>query len=264
MSFYLLSQSDKQIEREWNKDASKTSYGKEKNDKHQDWNANSPLKGNEYNETYDNQNEENPIQGILDKKIEKESVSTKKRKIVPPKEIEIPEFEEPDFDEPDVDIDPVDIGKIPQGFWQFMLFILIFAAIILIVYLVLKRLNPSGSIAQEVDDYWNPEVVTKTELELRLESALARDDFREAIRVYFTMILQELIRINEIKWKREKTNHQYLQEIKSVGRKSSFSRVVRLFEIVWYGEYAIDYLRYKEIEPELIQFLQTLKKENLG
>lgn len=263
MAFHLSAQTDKQIEREWKKEIQKSEYGKDKDLYNNEWYSNGPLNDNDFDDIEAEDENTDPVQGILEQQIQDQQSKAKKQKFVPAKEIIIPEFDPPEIDEPDVDIDPVDIGEIPQSFWQLVLFLLIFAAIILIVYFLLRNLNPNSSITQEFDDYWNPEVVTKSELELRLEAALQREDFREAVRVYFTMILQELIRFNAIKWKREKTNHQYLQEVKSPTLKSDFRRTVRLFEIVWYGEYAIDAARYKEIEPVFVQFLQTLKNQQI-
>jgi len=261
MVFHLSAQTDRQIEREWSKEIQKSTYGKDKEFRNNDWSSNTPANGNNFEESTVDESETDPIQSILKQQIEDQKVKSKKQKHIPAKEIVIPDFNPPDIDEPDVDIDPVDVGKIPQSVWQLVLFLLIFAVIILIVYFVLRNLNPNSSIATEFDDYWNPEVVTKSELELRLEAALQREDFREAVRVYFTMILQELIRVNEIKWKREKTNHQYLLEVKSTILKSNFSKSLRLFEIVWYGEYTIDATRYKEMEPVFVSFLKTLKNQ---
>ena len=93
--------------------------------------------------------------------------------------------------------------------------------------------------------------------------AIIREDFREAIRVYFTMILQELIALDLIKWKREKTNHQYIQELKDIQIKSSQSKCTRLFEIVWYGEYEIDRTKFEELKPHFISFITTLKSKKI-
>jgi hypothetical protein len=128
-----------------------------------------------------------------------------------------------------------------------------------LLYYWLKRQNFSSKINQIVDDNWNPEVITVSELESRLENALKNEVYREVIRIYFTMILQELIRLQLIKWRLEKTNQQYIYEVKNQILRAELRKCTRYFDIVWYGEYNIDRAKFEEIQPHFTRFIQTLK-----
>ncbi len=178
-----------------------------------------------------------------------------------PDPITLPEIDPPDIDGPD--LPDVDLPTIPVDFWKILLFIIIFAAVIILVYLWLKNRRPSGrSVLRDVDNDWNPEVITKTELELRLEEALSKEDYREGIRIYFTFILKELIRKNWIHWKKDKTNHHYVLEMSSRPKADVFRECVRIYDLVWYGEYEISKRVYESLQPTLLNYYRSLENSN--
>ena len=100
-------------------------------------------------------------------------------KVESPDPIEMPDVDVPDVDVPDVDLDP---PMISPAVWKFLLFLLIFAAVLTIAYLIIKNRKPANKrVIIEVENDWNPEVISKTELELRLEEAMAKENYRECI-----------------------------------------------------------------------------------
>lgn len=180
-------------------------------------------------------------------------------KVKPPKPIEF-DIDPPDINVPDIDIDPPGIGG---SFWKILLFILIGALVIWILYLIFKNAEPvNKKIVVDVEDDWNPEVITKTELELRLEAAMAREDYRECVRIYFTFILKELIRKSWINWKREKTNHHYVMEMAGKPNQLVFMECVRIYDLVWYGEYEIDQEIFEMLRPTLQDYYKSLDPVN--
>jgi hypothetical protein len=189
------------------------------------------------------------------------SKSGSEKIIKKPKEIKIPEFDPPEINDPDIDldVDAPDPSKISKSTWRTILFILLFSIVIVLLYFWLKRQNFSSKIHQIVDENWNPEVITVSELESRLENALKNEVYREVIRIYFTIILQELIRLQLIKWRLEKTNQQYIYEVKNQLLRAELRKCTRYFDIVWYGEYNIDRSKFEEIQPHFTRFIQTLK-----
>ena len=175
--------------------------------------------------------------------------------------IQLPEFDPPDVDTPDLpEIDPPTFS---QNFWRTVLLILLAIAVILLIYVYIRNRKPRNkSIVQEFKDLeWNPEVITKTELELRLEEALKGEDYREGVRIYFTFILKELIRNNWIQWRKEKTNYDYLLEMSGKPNAYLFQECVRIYDLVWYGEYKIDRIEFEEIQPTLNNFYKQLQEK---
>lgn len=168
-----------------------------------------------------------------------------------------------DIDPPDInppDFDPPSVGG---GFWKVLLFILIAALVIVVLWLIFKNAKPiDKKVIVDVEDDWNPEVITKTELELRLEAAMARGDYRECVRIYFTFILKELIRKSWISWKKEKTNHHYVMEMAGKPNQMVFMECVRIYDLVWYGEYEIDEEIFEMLRPTLQDYYKSLDPVN--
>lgn len=174
-----------------------------------------------------------------------------------PDPIEIPDIDAPDVDVPDIDVDP---PTIPPVVWKVLLFIIIAAVLLIIAYQVMKNRKPANKkVVVDVENDWNPEVISKTELELKLEAAEAEGDYRECIRIYFTFILKELINKGWIIWKKEKTNHHYVLEMHKKPNASRFNECVRIYDLVWYGEYHIDQEIYELLKPSLESYYKSLE-----
>lgn len=73
-------------------------------------------------------------------------------------------------------------------------------------------------------------------------------DFRSAIRYQFLFVLKKLSDKKIIVWNPEKTNKDYVSELKAAHIKDEFSKLSYIFDYVWYGEFSIDedhYLKFK-------------------
>lgn len=181
-------------------------------------------------------------------------------KVEEPDPIEIPDVDAPDIDLPNVDLDA---PSIPLGFWKILLFIIIGALILWLAYVLIKNKKaPNPKVVVDVENDWNPEVITKTELELRLEEAMLKEDYRECVRIYFTFILKELIRKSWISWKKEKTNYHYVLEMHKRENAAHFNECVRVYDIVWYGEYQIDREIFELLKPTFENYYKSLDPVN--
>lgn len=183
-------------------------------------------------------------------------------KVERPDPIEVPDVDAPDVDLPSMDLD-IDAPTISPVVWKVLLFILIFIAALWITYLIIKNRKPSNQkVIIDVENDWNPEVISKTELELRLEAAIEKEDYRECIRIYFTFILKELIKKGWIRWQKEKTNHHYIMEMSAKPNAFTFMECVRIYDLVWYGDYKIDADIYSLLKPELDNYYKSLEPTN--
>jgi hypothetical protein len=73
-------------------------------------------------------------------------------------------------------------------------------------------------------------------------------DFRSAVRYQFLFTLKKLSDKKLIVWNQEKTNKDYVSELKAPHLKDEFYNLSYIFDYVWYGEFAIDeenYLKFK-------------------
>ena len=79
------------------------------------------------------------------------------------------------------------------------------------------------------------------------------NDYQLAMRYLFILSLVHLKEQGIIVWKKEKTNSDYLRELKSEWHKTSLTRLVRLFEYSQYGEYTITAGLYEEAKGLFMQ-----------
>lgn len=75
-----------------------------------------------------------------------------------------------------------------------------------------------------------------------------QQDYRSAIRYHFLYSLKKLTDKNLINWNVEKTNRDYLRELKNKNLQEDFRRVIYIYDYIWYGEFDTkeeDYQHYK-------------------
>jgi hypothetical protein len=92
-----------------------------------------------------------------------------------------------------------------------------------------------------------------------LEQAIAKGQFALAVRIYFLRVLQELQRTRYIRWKKDKTNRDYLREIREPALASEFRTLTYFFERVRYGGQTPGASEFEAISPRFIAFLEKLK-----
>lgn len=153
-----------------------------------------------------------------------------------------------------------------EGFftlWKILGIVVIGGLIAFVIYYFFMRYGGSETgtaVHLDFDDV-PPSEIPKTELERRLEEALAREDFREAIRIYFIFIIKDLSSKNWISWERKKTNMSYLIEMRSKPQFNLFNETVSIYDIVWYGNYTITKSIYNDVEPKFKQLLSAINAQ---
>lgn len=75
-----------------------------------------------------------------------------------------------------------------------------------------------------------------------------QQDYRSAIRYHFLYSLKKLTDKDLIHWNPEKTNRDYLKELKNNNLQEDFKRIIYIYDYIWYGEFEAqesDYQQYK-------------------
>lgn len=153
-------------------------------------------------------------------------------------------------------------GNIDISWMSWLLLILLAGIVAYLIYqLFLKtQLNEKGKEVEPLDiEELEPSQIPKSELEIRLEKALAKEDYRLAIRIYFIFIIKDLSEKNWIRWEKRKTNLSYLMEMRSRENYPQFEKCVSMFEFSWYGNYTVDKTTYHSIEPTFKNFLKEIE-----
>lgn len=94
--------------------------------------------------------------------------------------------------------------------------------------------------------------------EVQLREAIEKENYRLAIRLHYHMILQKLEAENYIQYNKQKTNNDYIQEVKTKRNDNDFTRITRHFDYVWYGQFPLQKEEYESIEIHFLTFKRSL------
>ena len=177
-------------------------------------------------------------------------------------DIDRPDVSAPDVEAPQWDAPDYDPSSFNSGFWK--TFLLIFAIVLLallIYFIFVKNKDTDTVVKKELNDHgdWDPTEVELDELTKKLSEAIDKNDYRGCVRIYYTMILKELIEKQWIQWEKKKTNFHYLLELGGRKERAELEKSIRVFELVWYGDYNIQKNEYEQIAPQMKNFYRQLK-----
>ena len=114
---------------------------------------------------------------------------------------------------------------------------------------------PEGALLLDVEH------IETVNLDRLLEQALADQHYRDAARFLYLRALQTLAARGLIDWQKNKTNREYLREVRRAARPGldrPFADVTRLFEWIWYGEAAVDAERFAAVRARFDRFAEAL------
>lgn len=146
-----------------------------------------------------------------------------------------------------------------------ILFALVLGALVIFLVFQVRKagwFRRKSHQSESAKDAWNPTTLPESEFEERLAAALRQNDYRTCVRIYFTYLLKENIRLNRIHWKRAFTNRDYCQQLEGKKGAAEFRWAVSVFEQTWYGTTPVSTRYYAEIEPSLRAYYKQLTAEH--
>ena len=108
------------------------------------------------------------------------------------------------------------------------------------------KLNPP-EVEEEI-------INSESDFEILIRQAVQSGNYRLAVRYQYLQTLHKLANKNLIELAADKTNHQYVREIKNQNYQNGFAALTLNYEYVWYGEFAIEENIYKKMEQGFLQF----------
>ena len=214
---------------------------------------------------FEEKNWKNAIEGI-DYSGEVAGDKIEKKEKNPPGEVDIDEDDERSYDT----FTPMDNSG---GFFSFFfkLILLSIAAIglaLLIANMIgmegFKRRPRSRKIQTKVSEITLENVeenIHESDLDRFIREALQQDNYALAVRLYYLAIIKELSLNRWIKWKKNKTNRDYIRELRNTNLHSGFREITRMFERVWYGDNELKGMDFRSsFQPQFQQMLDTAKK----
>lgn len=156
----------------------------------------------------------------------------------------------------------------PTGTRKVLRVVLLLVVIVLLTYLGYRLmgnvvLNPARDLAEGGDLHIEVERLTSNLEDVALDQyvnrALAQSDYRLAVRLYFLQVLQLLAAQKHIKWKKDKTNRDYLRELSQHPERNTIRELMHLFERNWYGESQLDELSFDVAQRQYRALLARLQ-----
>lgn len=149
---------------------------------------------------------------------------------------------------------------------ELFLKILAAAIIIFVIYLIVKAImNGEGSWVfgkssdKKVINYEEIEKnIHLVDFEKLIKETLKNGENRLAIRYYYLWLLKIMSAKQLIEWDVEKTNSDYLYEIKNTSIKSQFEYVSYLYNYIWYGEFELDEVTFVKAKKAFDNLINSL------
>ena len=112
-----------------------------------------------------------------------------------------------------------------------------------------RKLKPATSV---IDLEAIEENLPEAELQDPLRKAVLAGDYALAVRLHYLAVLKKLSLNKHIKWKREKTNGEYLRELQGSPLFPGIMEATLIFERVWYGKATLNLEAYFALEKKFI------------
>ncbi|MCH7524705.1 MAG: DUF4129 domain-containing protein [Bacteroidetes bacterium] len=159
------------------------------------------------------------------------------------------------------------VGNV-SGILYFIFNIIPYLILAVLIVLLLKfflnvnsRNIISGKQNQAIIQFTEDEHIIKNkDIIVLINEAIAQRDFRLAIRYYYLLSLKYLAEKNIISWQQQKTNEDYISEIKKGTLKKDFKAITRIYDYVWYGEFNIDELRFNTLKSSFETLNATINQ----
>ena len=152
--------------------------------------------------------------------------------------------------------------SVGSGFLKVFFFSLVIFILVLVLLHFLNVPIFRGKIKKRTFDIFNPDDgdIHEADLERMLRIALQDGQYKLAIRLYYLIIIRELSGKKIITWTKDKTNREYLNEMRPTRHYSPFRELTNIFERIWYGSEEVNAEHFEKIDPEFRNFIQSLKK----
>lgn len=105
----------------------------------------------------------------------------------------------------------------------------------------------------------HPEDVHALDFASEIAAAVDRGRFRDATRLQYLFTLRRLSEAGRIRWSLDKTNRDYVEELRGTPLSTPFREVTRLFEYAWYGEMPVSEADYVVIAQQFTGIQQSVE-----
>ncbi|MBL4744832.1 MAG: DUF4129 domain-containing protein [Flavobacteriaceae bacterium] len=153
------------------------------------------------------------------------------------------------------------------GIFAIILRILPYAVAGLVLVLLLKffrgvKSNSLISTAKNksiVDFVDTEDLIRKKNIQVLIDNAVLATNFRLAIRYHYMLMLQRLEASKSIVWEQQKTNVDYINEIKDLSVKADVKHLTWVYDMIWYGNFEISESDFMRVQQEFEKLSKAIK-----
>ncbi len=149
------------------------------------------------------------------------------------------------------------------SFWEVFQYVLLGAILLLIIWLVIRndirRVFYGKSATADIGFKEVNENIHEIDFNKLIEEAVTQKNYRRAVRLCFLRTLKQLSDKELIRWKTDKTNHDYYNELNGKTMQGGFGNLSLMYEYVWYGDFGLTEEIYKSTEAKFREFNERLK-----
>ncbi|MGB5981771.1 MAG: DUF4129 domain-containing protein [Nonlabens sp.] len=148
----------------------------------------------------------------------------------------------------------IEVSYFWKKFIEYTVYVIMAAFAIYFLVRVLSKESASALIGRSKNTpvYVNVEEshIEDIDLEGLIKESIASGNYRQAIRYMYLETLKILSSTGRIEWDQQKTNGDYLREIKNTTTRSKFQKISYLYDHIWYGEFELDTQSFKEAQAQ--------------
>jgi hypothetical protein len=172
------------------------------------------------------------------------------------------------LDKPQVMQDDTNTGRNYQQFRfgpaaRTILYILLIGFFVFLIYrlivvnnLYLFRKNKTLAVDDEVVE----EEISEDSIDDRIRRAAGEKDYRTAVRYLYLKGLHLLRDKGWIRYHAQATNHDYVYQVNQYPVAEDFRFLTRIYDYVWYGEFAVSEDQFARLQTDFQRFYQALKR----
>lgn len=150
--------------------------------------------------------------------------------------------------------------------WEIFIKVLLWGlCITAFVYTIVKLAGMSGislfvgSTKQEGLDYdVTEDDIYAIDFKQAIAEATGNGNYRMAIRLLYLQTLRRLADRELIRWKLNKTNDIYAQELAGSNYYNDFARLTRVYDYAWYGDFPVHEEQFAEVQEHFQTFQRQL------
>lgn len=144
-------------------------------------------------------------------------------------------------------------------------YVAIVIIVIVILYVVYRNISINAradkkKVVSAADPSADVEDISELDIQALLMEAIAQNNFRLAVRLYYLGLLKNLDEARFIQWKKDKTNREYLSELSQHDCYQDARKLTLAYERVWYGEYQVSEMSFRELADAFKDIGQRIKQ----